>query len=110
MIGANPVRGLVSADNLTLWVANRDSQFVTLYSINDGKFQGWVHVGDGPSDLAFASNGYLILVVDSGSNDLAVVRTTSSSPVNNRPPGPSLFTILPAGKNPTAIAVKSFTL
>jgi YVTN family beta-propeller protein len=99
LIGDTPVRGIVSADNATLWVANLHSQVVNLYSIDDGKLSGYVHVGDGPSALAFASNGYLLLVVDSASNDLAVVRTATRS----------LFTVLPAGKNPSAIAVKSFT-
>ena len=100
-IGDMPVSGLVSADNTILYVANLHSQVVTLYSINDGQImQSHANVGGGPAALAFASNGYLLLVVDSTSGDLAVVRTA----------GPSLFTILPAGKNPTAITVKSFKL
>ncbi len=110
MIGDTPVSGIVSADNSTLYVANRNSQVVTLYSTTDGRFSGHVNVGNGPIALAFASNGYLLLVVDSVSGDLAVVRTISPSPIDNKTTGPSLFTILPAGKDPTAITVKSFKL
>ncbi len=110
MIGDTPVSGIVSANNATLYVANRNSQVVTLYAINDGRLSGHVNVGNGPAALAFASNGYLLLVVDSVSGDLAVVRTTSPSPIDNKTTGPSLFTILPAGKDPTAITVKSFKL
>jgi len=98
LMGADPVRGIVSADNSLLYVGNRRSQEVTIYSIDDGKRTGAVHVGDGPSALAFSSAGHLLFVVDAGSGDLAVVRTLNHS----------LFTILPAGRNPNAIAIKAF--
>jgi DNA-binding beta-propeller fold protein YncE len=100
MIGDNPVRGLVSADNALLYVANFHSQYVTIYSIDDGRRIGSIHVGDGPSALAFSASGYLLFVVDARSGDVAVVRTTSRS----------LFTLLPAGRSPNAIAVKAFKL
>ena len=105
MIGDDPVRGLVSADNSLLYVANFHSQYVNVYSIDDSKLLppsqgGSIHVGDGPSALAFSSSGHLLFAVDSGSGDVAVVRTATRS----------LFTLLPAGRNPNAIAVKSFKL
>jgi YVTN family beta-propeller protein len=100
MIGDGPVRGLVSADNALLYVANFRSQYVTVYSINDGKRVGSAHVGDGPAALAFSASGQLLLAVDARSNDVAVVRTDSLS----------LFTLLPAGRAPNAIAVKAFKL
>ena len=99
-IGEFPVAGLVSRDNTLLYVANQRSQYVTVYSIDDGKRSGSVRVGDGPSAMAFSRTGNLLFVVDSGSGDVAVVRTASRS----------LFTLLPAGRNPNAIAVKSFTV
>jgi YVTN family beta-propeller protein len=98
MIGENPVFGLVSRDNALLYVANLRSQYVTVYSIDDGKRIGSVHVGDGPSAMAFSAAGHLLFVVDSRSDDVAVVRTASES----------LFTMLPAGRNPDAIVVKAF--
>ncbi len=73
---------------------------VTIYAIDDGKRAGAIHVGDGPSALAFSSAGHLLFVVDAGSGDVAVVRTASHS----------LFTLLPAGRGPNAIAVKAFKL
>jgi YVTN family beta-propeller protein len=100
MIGDNPVRGLVSADNALLYVANFSSQYVTVYAIDDGKRLGSIHVGDGPSALAFSNSGFLLFVVDSRSNDVAVVRSGSLS----------LFTLLPAGRVPNAIALKAFKL
>lgn len=100
MMGDEPVRGLVSSDNALLYVANRRSQYVTIYSIDDGRRIGSVHVGDGPSALAFSANGYLLFVVDSRSGDVAVVRTALRS----------LFTLLPAGRDPNAIIDKAFTV
>jgi len=99
LMGDEPVRGLVSSDNSLLYVANFRSRYVTAYSIDDGKrLSPSIHVGDGPVALAFSSNGFLTLVVDNRSADIAVVRTATRS----------LFTILPTGREPNAIAVKAF--
>jgi YVTN family beta-propeller protein len=99
MMGDDPVRGLVSRDNSLLYVANLHSQYVTVYSVDDGRRVGpGVHVGDGPTAMAFSAAGHLLFVVDSRSDDVAVVRTASAS----------LFTMLPAGQGPDAIAVKAF--
>ncbi len=100
MIGDQPVCGLVSRDNSLLYVANEHSQEVTLYSIDDGKRVGSVHVGDGPMALAFSAAGHLLFVADSRSGDVAVVRTASES----------LFTLLPAGRDPNAMVDKAFKM
>ena len=57
-------------------------------------------MGDGPSALAFSAAGHLLFVVDARSGDVAVVRTASRS----------LFTLLPTGRAPNAIADKAFKL
>jgi YVTN family beta-propeller protein len=100
IIGGTPVRGLVSADNSVLYVANFRSQYVTVYAIDDGKRIGSIHAGDGSSALAFSSSGLLLFVVDTRSGDVAMARTTSLS----------FFTLLPAGRAPNAIALKAFQL
>ena len=101
MIGADPVRGLVSRDNSLLYVANLRSQEVTVYSIDDGKrLSPAIHVGDGPAALAFSAAGHLLFVADSRSGDVAVVRTASQS----------LFTLLPSGRDPNALVDKAFTV
>jgi len=99
MIGNGPVFGLVSPDNL-LYEANLRSQQVTVYSIDDGKLIGSIHVGDGPAALAFSAAGNLLFVADSRSGDVAVVRTATGS----------LLTLLPAGRDPNAIVDKAFKL
>ena len=100
MMGDNPVSGLVSADNSLLYVGNLRTQNVIVYSINDGRRVAYIHVGDGPSAMAFSDQGNLLFVVDARSNDVAVVRTASFS----------LFTLLPAGRAPNAIVDKAFKL
>jgi hypothetical protein len=50
--------------------------------------------------LAFSASGHLLFAVDSRSSDIAVLRTASRS----------LFTLLPTGRNPCAIAVKALKL
>jgi YVTN family beta-propeller protein len=100
VIGENPLRGLVSADNALLYVANFRSQYVTVYAINESRRAGSIHVGDGPLALALSKSGYLLFAVDARSADVAVVRTGSSS----------LFTLLPTGRAPNAIAIKAFKL
>ena len=99
LMGDEPVRGLVSSDNSLLYVANFRSQYVTAYGVEDGRrLSPSIHVGDGPVAMAFSSNGFLIFVVDNRSDDIAVVRAGTRS----------LFTILPTGRGPNAIAVKAF--
>ncbi len=100
LMGASPVRGLVSADNSQLYVGNLHSDYVTVYSTEDGRRLGGpgIHVGDGPTAMAFSSAGHLLFVVDAHSGDVAVVRTLNQQ----------MFTMLPAGKDPNAIAVKAF--
>jgi len=112
LIGAFPVRGLVSRDNSLLYVANLRSQEVTVYSIVDGRRLSSIRVGDGPAALAFSAAGHLLFVADSRSGDVAVVRTAALSlPISPANGGERFaFTLLPAGREPNAIADKAFTL
>ena len=102
LMGDGPIRGLVSGDNLMLYEANFRSQYVTVYSIDDGKRLNSIHVGDGPSALAFSTAGNLLFVVDNRSSDVAVIRTRTATEEL------FAFTMLPTGRGPNAIAVKSF--
>ena len=56
--------------------------------------------------MAFSAAGHLLFVVDARSADIAVVRTASCL----RTPLCSIFTMLPAGRGPNAIAIKAFRL
>ncbi len=110
MMGDNPVSGLVSRDNALLYVGNLRSQNVIVYSIDDGRRLGWIHVGDGPSAMAFSAQGHLLFVVDARSGDVAVVRTADLDVATMRTASFSVFTLLPAGRTPNAIVDKAFKL
>jgi YVTN family beta-propeller protein len=100
-IGSGPVRGLVSGDNSTLWVANFGADSIALYSIDDGRVLPiGIHTGSAPAALAFSEDEHLLLAADAHSGDVALIRTEGTA-------GPSLFTLLPAGISPNAIAVKA---
>ncbi|MGC1461173.1 MAG: beta-propeller fold lactonase family protein [Terracidiphilus sp.] len=110
LMGDNPVSGLVSRDNALLYVGNLRSQTVIVYSINDGRRVAYIHVGDGPSALGFSAEGNLLFVVDARSGDVAVVRTAPLDGAITRNASLSVFTLLPTGRNPNAIADKAFKL
>jgi YVTN family beta-propeller protein len=99
-IGSRPMRGIVSRDNGTLWVANFGADSVALYSIDDGRLALSVRAGTAPDALAFSEDEHLLLAPDAHSGDVAVIRTGGTAL-------PALFTMLPAGNSPNAIAVKA---
>ena len=100
-IGNHPTRGIVSADGSSLWVADSGANSLALYSIDDGKLIGSLRTGDAPAALAFSAEENLVLAADRDSGDVALIRTTSLKG------SAALFTFMPAGKWPAAIAVKA---
>jgi DNA-binding beta-propeller fold protein YncE len=110
LMGSHPVRGLVSADNSLLYESNFRSQEISVYSIDDSKRIASVHVGDGPDALAFSAAGNLLLAVDARSGDVAVIRTSNLATQASGLVPRSVFTLLPTGRQPNAIAVKAFRL
>jgi len=101
-IGSKPTHGIVSRDNSTLWVANFGADLISIYSIDDGQLVTTVHTGSSPDALVFSADEHLLLAADAHSGDVAVIRTQGRQ-------GAALFTILPAGGSPNAIAVKVVT-
>lgn len=101
MIGTQPTQGMVGADDSSLWVSANGSDSVSLYSIDDGRMSNSIHTGPGPGAMAVSPGQPVMLVVDTRGADVAVIRTRASR-------GPELFTMLPAGPHPVAIAIKAF--
>lgn len=100
LIGSMPEFGVVSPDNSLLYESSLQSQEVAVYSIDDGRRKGSIHVGDGPDQLAFSASGYLLFVLDRRSGDVAAIRTDTQS----------MFTFFSVGRVPVAIADKNFTI
>lgn len=100
-IGSQPAQGVVSADNASLWVSNFGAESVSLYLIEEGRMSSAVHTGAQPNALALSPGRPVLLVANSKSGDVAVIRTRDTN-------GPELLTMLPAGAQPNAIAIKAF--
>lgn len=100
LIGSMPAFGLVSADNSLLYESSLQSQQIAVYSIDDGRRQGSIHVGDGPDRMAFSAAGHLLFAIDRRSGDVAAIRTSTRS----------LFTLFPVGRDPVSIADKNFRI
>ena len=96
-----PSRAIISRDDTSLWTSDFGSDSATLYSIDDGRVISSVRTGSRPDALTFSADEHLLLVADSGSGDVTVIRT-------NAPGGPTLLTLLPAGPQPNDIVVKAF--
>jgi YVTN family beta-propeller protein len=108
LVGAHPADAVVSADNSLLWISNFNADSISVYSIDDGiLIRPSIHVGAGPDALAFSADGFLLLAVDAQSGDVSAIRTQSYASNGAIRIG-SLFTMLPAGNRPSAIAVKAF--
>jgi YVTN family beta-propeller protein len=101
LIGTQPAQGVIGDDNSTLWVSNFGADSVSLYSIDDGRMTYSVHTGPQPDAMALSAVQPILLVADSKGGDVAVIRTRDTN-------GPGLFTMLPAGAKPNAIAIKAF--
>jgi YVTN family beta-propeller protein len=99
-IATQPVYGVVSADNSMLWVSNFGGDSINIWDIDAGEMAGSVRTGRAPDALAFSADEHLLLAADARSGDIAVIRTVAKD-------GPTLFTTLPAGGSPNAIAVKA---
>lgn len=100
-IGSQPSQSVIGADNSSLWVSNFGAESVSLYSIDEGRMSNAVHTGSQPDALAMSPGRPVLLVADSKSGDVAVIRTRDTN-------GPELLTMLPAGAQPNAIAIKAF--
>ena len=100
LIGSAPGFGIVSADNALLYESSLQSQQIAVYGIDDGRRLGAIHVGDGPDRMAFSADGHLLFAIDRRSGDVAAVRTDTRS----------LFTLFSVGRDPIAIADKSFLI
>ena len=99
-IANQPVYSVVSDDSI-LWISNFGADSVNLWSIDDGRMEPYsVRTGHAPDALAFSADEHLLLAADSQSGDVSVIRTNDKN-------GPALFTILPAGQSPNAIAIKA---
>jgi YVTN family beta-propeller protein len=107
LAGDHPVRALVSGDNATLYVSNFASNNVAVFDATTRKLIVTVQVGSQPDALALSPAENMLLVADSGSGDVAVLRLDKRRDKKVLGPPPRLFMMIPTGARPSQIAVKT---
>jgi len=104
VLGSAPTRGVLSADATLLYVSDTAAGRVTPVDIFNRRIvrdpgKGFpVPAGDAPAALRFDPDENLLLVVNQGSGDLAVIRVRTNF----------LVTMIPVGDHPQDLAVKLF--
>ena len=79
-------------------------------AIDEGHVIGAVQVGSHPDALALTPDEAQLLVLDSGSGDVAVVRTVKTRDNSKISADRALVTLIPVGNQPNDIVIKAFTV
>jgi hypothetical protein len=105
MLGSAPSYGILAPDGGELFVSDSAASRVAPVDINNRRVGRPVSTGQSPGALRLDSNDpslapSLLLVVDQGSGDLAVIRVRNNTQ--------SLVTLIPVGDHPQDLAIKLF--
>jgi len=105
LLGSAPTRGVLMPDASELFVSDSAAGRVAPVDINNRRVGRPISAGQAPEALRFDSsdpniNPSLLLVVNQGSGDLAVIRVRNDAQ--------SLVTLIPVGDHPRDLAVKLF--
>jgi YVTN family beta-propeller protein len=107
--GSSP--GAMALSQEYLFVANQASGNLTVMDIVTGKIAATVAVGAEPRSIAVTPDNQYALAVNSRSGDMAVIRvdafsSASFSSKRNTAPTALLFTLIPVGSKPVAVAIR----
>jgi YVTN family beta-propeller protein len=94
----SPTNGALTADADRLYVSDPAAGHVIPIAIGIRQMASPIHVGQEPRICRLTPGDDILLVADSASNDLAVVRTKTLS----------LITLIPTGSRPQDVAIKVF--
>src|SRR6266481_3182315 len=105
MLGSAPARGVLFPDASEMFVSDTAAGWVAPVDINNRRVGRPISAGQAPGAMRFDSNDLdvkpsLLLVVNEGSGDLAVIGLRAGSE--------SLLTMIPVGPRPQDLAVKLF--
>jgi YVTN family beta-propeller protein len=110
VVGTSPARAAVTqaGTEVTLYISDAANSRVVALDARYRVSLCFVPVGQRPGAMALTPNQDLLLVVDEGSNDVAVIRTRDIRRGENlRKPVPPL-TLIPVGNSPRDVAIKLF--
>jgi len=98
LLGSSPTRGTLTSDSRLLYVSDAAAGRVLPVEINSRVIQKPIPVGVRPGVLRTTPGDDLLLVINEGSSDLAVIRVRTQS----------LLTLIPVGPRPSDLALKVF--
>jgi len=98
LLGHGPARGAITADGKSLYITDSAAGRVTPIGLDFRQVFPPIPAGRQPGIVRFTPGEDLLLVVNEGSNDLAVIR----------PRVRTLQTLIPVGPRPRDLAVKLF--
>jgi len=103
LAGRSP--GAMAASGTYLFVANPPTRDVTILDIETRRAIAVAAVGDDPGFITLTPDEQYALVLNRRSGDMAVIRTASVTLKRSKAPSP-LFTMIPVGSKPVAVAVR----
>ena len=106
VLGSAPTRGVLSADGSTLYVSDSAAGHIIPVDLANRRVvrepgtgkEFPIQAGQSPGVMRFDPEENLLIVVNEGSGDVAVIRVRTNS----------LLTMIPVGTGPKDVAVKMF--
>jgi len=98
VLGAAPTRGILTSDASVLYISDAAAGRIMPVDIAARRLRRPIPADQQPGQSRFDPEENLLLVVNEGSDDLAVIRVRTGS----------LITLIPVGHHPRDIAVKLF--
>lgn len=121
LVGSGPARGVVASDNATFYVSDSGADVIVIYDITVGRRvtkqsesgpspdpvngSGTIHVGNKPESIVLSPNEDYLYAANTASADVSVILLKVAGKA-----GPTLLTMLPVGKQPSAMVVKAFAV
>ena len=78
------------------------------YNIDNGRVENSIAVGSHPEGLALTSNQDFLLVLDTGSADVAIIRVKKLPATSKISAERALYNMVPVGTRPNDIVIKAF--
>ena len=100
LLGSSPSDAALTADAQVLFVSDFAGGHIVPVAISVRQVAKPISVGQGPQTCELTPGGDMLLVVDTQSDDLGVIRANE--------PTPSLVTLVPTGSHPRDLAIKLF--
>ncbi|HEX4769479.1 MAG TPA: hypothetical protein VH351_01520 [Bryobacteraceae bacterium] len=106
LAGRSPgVMACSNAPPYLLFVANSNGSDLSILDIDTRRVVGILGVGLRPSFIAITPDNQYALILNGGSNDMAVIRITAIRPSYQKKNGVALYTMLPVGTAPVHAAI-----